>query len=176
MKRINILLMITFVLFFSVNVLCVLADDYDSEYEEYDEEENEVLEEGGEVIGWGTIALAGLAGVLFPLRRSGKQIKRNFPSMSNSFTSVMKFFGKWHITFGILALFAGVIHGVLMYISEGELGFRELLGIGSIALVTLAAILGVFLAKNKRIRVLRSIHISLVSAAGVITAIHILLS
>src|SRR5690606_28019292 len=99
-----------------------------------------------------------------------------FPSMSKSFIKITRLLGKWHIPFGVFALLTGGLHGVLLFLAEGEIGSRELIGIGSFAFVTLAAILGVFLAKNKRIRTLRSIHISLVSAACFLTVVHILLS
>lgn len=181
MKRVKIVFMIAFVLFFSGNAFTVWADDNindddHSKHGEYGEfgEENELFEEGGDVLGWGTIVLAGLAGVLFPLRRSGKHIRKKFPNMKNSLVKLMKFFGKWHIVFGVLALLGGATHGVLMYLDEGELGLRELLGVGGVALVSLAAVLGIFLARNKKLKTLRSAHILLISTAAILAAVHVL--
>ncbi|RSK26635.1 hypothetical protein EJF36_07050 [Bacillus sp. HMF5848] len=41
------------------------------------------------------------------------------------------------------------VHDLLMYLGEGELGFREMIGITAVASMVIAALVGIILSKKK---------------------------
>jgi len=157
------------------------ADDDHHEYrmgEHYGEHEeggerNEAFEEGGELLGWGSVIAIGGAAVIMPLRRNSSKLIKTFPNAKASIVSGLKLFSKSHIWIGALAVTLSAIHGVLMYLNEGEFGFREFAGTLSVGFMAIAAIFGVMLAKNKGKKQIRSIHFGLLTVAVIIAAVHI---
>ncbi len=151
-------------------------DEQDREYGEGDHDENEALKEGGELLGWGTVIAIGGAGALMPLRRSSRSLIKKFPNAKSGIVSLLKLLGKSHIWIGALAILLSSIHGVLMYLNEGEFGFREISGTISVGLMAIAAIFGVRLIKNKGNQQFRSIHFGFLIVAVIIGAVHVLIA
>lgn len=168
----------------SFTVQPILADDHDHDFDDselsehyggHDEhEEEEGMEEGGKLLGWGTIVAMGGAVVLLPLRRNASKLMKAFPNEKNVIKSILKFFSKIHIWIGIVALGLSGVHGILLFLHEGEFESDVVLGILSFSLMVIAAIFGVKLAKNKSLKNIRSIHIGLVVGVILIAAVHIL--
>jgi hypothetical protein len=177
----------------SVSVLCLLiyfaigqanyafADDdkakfheYYEKYEKHEEREEGVTKEGGKLLGWGAVSAALSAGALLPLRRNAKSIMKAIPNAKPFFVSLLKLLTKWHMFIGAAAFALAVAHGILMYVSKGELEIREYLGIIATAFMGIAAIFGTVLSKNKVSSSIRSAHIGLLFAAGVFIVFHIL--
>ncbi|WP_338449586.1 hypothetical protein R4Z09_25990 [Niallia oryzisoli] len=161
----------------------VSADDFDDrEYEHYSEhgeghdEDEGSYEEIGKMAGWRTAILMGSAGLLLPIRRSTKVIIKTLPSAKQLIISFSKTLGKSHIMIGILVLAAILAHGILMFINEGELELEGMIGLGSIIFMAVAALLGVYLAKNKSTRKVRTIHTTLMVLACLIGVFHIFIS
>jgi hypothetical protein len=181
------LLMLTFLLligFGAVANTVVFADDDDEKYEynfegEYGEgrgghgEDEGPFEELGKMLGWGTAAAMGAAGVFFPMRRSMKWTIAQWPSAKSSVISLTKFLGKIHVPLGIIALVISIVHGVTMFISEGELEGEGIIGLASVIFLAIAAIFGATLLKNKKSKTVRTIHISLIGLALLIGLFHI---
>ncbi len=161
------------------NVVSADDDDYEK-YEQYEEgEEHEKdgpYEELGETIGWGTIIAMGIAGIIFPLRRSMKTVTTNFPEAKKGYISLTKFFGKFHIPIGIIALGLSIFHGITMYVSEGELEGDGIIGLGSVVLMLIAGLIGAVLFKNKKAKSLRTTHTILIVFAMFIGVVHIFAS
>ncbi len=158
----------------------VYADDDGEKYENYggygekgEKGEDSPYEEVGETLGWGTVIAMGAAGVFFILRRSMKTVITNFPDLKNIFISISKFFGKYHIWIGVLALVFGISHGVTMYLSEGELETDGIIGLASVVFMAIASIIGAVLFKKKKLKSLRITHTALIGLAIVIGLIHI---
>lgn len=154
---------------------------FNGRYDEHDREngegdENEALEEGGELLGWGTVIAIGGAGALMPLRRSSRSLINKFPSAKSGIISLLKLLGKSHIWIGALAILLSSVHGVMMYLNEGEFGFREISGTISVGLMGIAAIFGVLLFKNKGNKQFRSIHFGFLIVAVMIGAVHVLIA
>lgn len=162
--------------FFQTGVV-VHADDDEYEYEEEHEEEgSEFAEEGGGVIGWGAIVFAGAAGLLLPARRTAPKLMRKFPEQKKMMVNGLRYLGKFHIMVGLGAVAAASAHGIMMYLYEGELGTREWLGIVAVASMGIAGVVGAVLAKNKRSKAIRGLHITLLIIAAAFVAVHLLLS
>lgn len=149
-------------------------DEHDGEYGE--REEDGPLKEGGELLGWGTVIAIGGAGALMPLRRSSRSLIKKFPNAKGRIISTLKLVGKSHIWIGAIAILLSSIHGVLMYINEGEFGFREIAGTVSVGLMAIAAVFGVLLLKNKGNNQFRSIHFGFLIVAVLIGAVHVLIA
>jgi hypothetical protein len=185
MKHIYMLCMaflIVFVLHYAIPGSTLVSADHDDEkYEHYhkgdhDEEEDRPYEDIGKTVGWGTVVAMGTSGILFPLRRSLKVVITNFPDAKQMFISISKFFGKYHFIFGILALVLGTLHGITMYLSEGELESEGILGLGAVAFLAIAGIVGSVLMKNKKAKALRTTHSILIVMALLIGFVHIFVS
>ena len=110
----------------------------------------EPFKEIGKVVGWGTVVAMGAAGVIFPIRRSAKWVITNYPKSKNIFISISKFIGKYHMLIGIMALALSIFHGVTMYLSEGELGGKGIIGLGAVIFMIVAGILGTIFYKTKK--------------------------
>jgi hypothetical protein len=177
---------------FSVSVLCLLiyfaigqtnyafADNGKTKihghYEKHEKQEErggKATKEGGKLLGWGAVSVALSAGALFPLRRNAKWITKTFPNAKPFFVSLLKLLTKWHMLIGAVAVTFAAAHGVLMYVSKGELEIREYIGIIAIAFMGIAAILGTILSKNKASSSIRSAHIGLLFIAGLLIVFHI---
>ncbi|MGJ7034848.1 hypothetical protein [Anoxybacillus eryuanensis] len=154
----------------------VFADDETKFHEQYGESEEEVFEEVGEMLGWGAIMIASFSGILFPFRRQASHLSKMFPKGKSLVTFTLRMLGKWHVRAGIVAFLLMLSHGGLMYISEEELGIREYVGGIATMLIAMATLVGFILLKQRRNNVVRVAHISLLSIAGILTAVHILLS
>lgn len=178
------LLLISFLFILSFHFLTVGNNVYAEENEKYEEheddhgeydegEENNSLKEIGGMVGWGTVVSMGAAGLIFPMRRSTKSVITRFPSYKQMYLSFTKFIGKYHLFIGIAALALGGLHGVTMFLSEGELEGRGLIGLTAVIFMVLAAIVGSILAKNKKIRNIRRLHSILILTSIIVVFIHI---
>jgi hypothetical protein len=153
-------------------------DDFEEKYENHgeDDDSEEVYEEIGKTAGWGTIIAIGAAGILFPLRKSAKWIIKNYPESKNIFIFIFKFFRKYHLFIGTIALALSLFHGVTMYLSEGELKIEGIIGLGALLLLMIAGIFGMILYKYKKVRSLRNTHTILIAFALLIGFVHIIIS
>jgi hypothetical protein len=177
-----------FVAFLFVFALCLVttgsnhvsADDDDEKYENFqgggEEEKEGPYEELGKTIGWGTITAMGTAGLIFPLRRSMKKVTTNYPGAKKRYITITKFFGNYHTIFGITALALGIVHGVTMYLSKGELEDEGIIGLVAIVFMVIAGILGAVLFKNKKSKTLKTTHSTLIAIAILIGMVHIFAS
>lgn len=157
----------------------VFADDDHGDYyhdREHDDDDESPFEEIGEIAGWGTAILMGSAGMLFPIRKTIKILLKHLPSSKNMVIFFSKLFSKQHVFFGILALVAGIAHGIFMFLDEGELELEAFIGMSSILFMLVAALLGGFLIKNKKAKALRKTHISLLVLSSFIAIIHIFIA
>lgn len=161
----------------------VYADDHGEKYEKYQEygehreggkHDDEAYEDVGEALGWGTAIAMGAAGIIFILRRSMKTVITKFPDSKSIFISLSKFFGKNHIWIGVIALVLSIIHGVLMFLSEGELDGDGIIGLGSVIFMAIASAIGAVLVKKKKLKSLRTTHTIFIGLAVVIGLIHII--
>lgn len=162
----------------------VYADDHEEKYEhhehEYDYDNGDDHDKGsdfedfGKILGWGTVAAMGVAGIFFPMRRSAKLFITNFPGFKNFYLSLIKYLGKFHILLGITALGLGIFHGVTMFLSEGELESEGIIGLTAVGFMVIAAAVGAVLAKNKKVKSLRTLHIILIVTALLIGVFHII--
>ena len=183
MKYLKILLM-SFLFIFTLSYVTIGSnlvsadDDFDEKYENHEESDSEegAFKEIGGMVGWGTVVAMGAAGVIFPIRRSAKWVIKNYPESKNIFISISKFFGKYHILIGIIALALSIFHGVTMYLSEGELEGQGIIGLGAVILMVIAGIVGSVLYKNKKVKSLRTAHITLTAFALLIGFIHIFIA
>lgn len=148
-------------------------DEYKTNYEN-EKEGNEAFEEIGEVTGWGSIVFAVGAGLLFPMRKWLFKILSNTLGKVQS-AKIFKFIRKIHIPIGLISIGIGAAHGVLMYISEDELEIRDWIGMGGIGFMLIAMIFGFFMMKKKQ-KTVWTLHVSTLSLAGALIAIHVLLS
>ncbi len=169
------LLMILFLIFLSLfSGYVVFADDDDHDrYREHEEEE--WTEEAGETLGWGAIAFAGGAGLLFPLRRGYPRIVKFITDkqLKKRLSMLLKWVAKWHVPAGILALMIASVHGITMFLAEGELEGEGILGLAGLILMILAGLFGAYLTRKKQARRVRNIHIGLLLSAGLLILIHI---
>lgn len=155
------------------------ADDfYQENYEHHgeDHEEDSALEEIGELLGWGAAIAMGVAGLLFPVRKSAKMILTKIPNAKTFFITISRLLGKNHVFIGVLALGLSIAHGISMYVSEGKLESEGLTGVAAVLLMVIASIIGMILMKNKKAKSARTIHTTLLVFALVIGAFHILIS
>lgn len=151
-------------------------DDFEEKYEYHGEDrEDEAYEEIGEMAGWGTVLASVAAGILFPIRKSAKWILTNIPEGKRIFISISKFFGKYHLFIGIVALALSLFHGVTMYLSEG-LEIEGMVGLGAFILMIIASVFGTILFKNKKVKSLRTTHTVLMAFTLLIGFIHIIAS
>lgn len=160
------------------NNLVSADDDYEEKYETHEDKDDgeEAYEDLGETVGWGTIIAMGTAGLIFPIRRSSKSIITNYPKSKKAVLSISKFVGKYHLFIGTIALTMGIIHGVTMYLSEGNLESEGIIGLGAFLLMMLAAFFGTILFKNKKMKSLRTIHTALIAVTFLVGFIHIISS
>lgn len=156
----------------------VSADnDHEERYEHHEgREDDDSFEDIGQIAGWGTVMAMGAAGLIFPIRRSMKSVIKNLPPAKKLFISLSMFFGKYHIVAGVLALALGVFHGVTMYLSEGELEGEGIIGLAAVILMAIVGILGTILFKKKKLKTLRTAHITLITLAIVVGLVHIFAS
>ncbi|MDQ0163196.1 hypothetical protein [Aeribacillus alveayuensis] len=174
-------LMMVSVFIFMLNIaygqaIPVFADD--EEYEGHEEEnENEAfVEEGGELLGWGAVAATVAAGTLFPLRRKISFFTKTIPNGKSLFINLLRTLTKWHIPIGAAAVTLASIHGILMYMAEGELTLREYAGIAAAGLMITAAVIGMMLAKNKANSSIRFAHIGMLLMTSMLIIFHIIIS
>ncbi|WP_062200229.1 hypothetical protein [Massilibacterium senegalense] len=149
----------------------VFADD-DEYYEEHEQEGPKVVKETGEILGFGGIAFAIAAGLLLPVRVVIKRSKNARTKLGN----VHKFLTGGHTVFGFLAIIAMALHGVMMFLYEQELTFREYIGLGGLGLFVLAAIFGNVLSKKLANKGLRTTHMIIALSALLLGGIHVLIS
>jgi hypothetical protein len=156
----------------------VSADDgYEEKYETHREDhdgEGEVYEDIGSTFGWGTIIAMGAAAIIFPLRKSAKWIIKTYPQSKIIFLSISKFFRKYHLLIGTVALVLSLFHGVAMYLSEGGLEIEGIIGLGAFIFMLIAAIFGTILSKNKKVKSFRTAHTILIAIALLIGFVHII--
>lgn len=160
------------------NELAIIHADDDHDDDDDDDEGifGEAFEEVGEALGWGSIILAGVAALLFPVRRIIRISSIREQVGMDKLRTGVRWLQAWHLPAGILALIIAAVHGIIQFLDEGELELREWLGIGGIALVLLAAIIG-FIMKGRRVTSsLRRTHVTILIAAGALVAFHLLLS
>ncbi|MDR4887791.1 hypothetical protein RGU12_09560 [Fredinandcohnia sp. QZ13] len=179
MKYIKMLLLPFFIVFTLSFIIVgntpVSADHgFDETYEQHDDEDG-IYEDVGKAVGWGTAITLGAAGFIFPIRRSMKWLISNYPKSKKTFISTSKFFGKYHILIGILALALSIIHGVTMYVSEGELESDGIIGLVAVVLMIVASLFGLILSKNKKEKKLRNTHMTLIAFTLFIVFVHIIL-
>ena len=117
-----------------------------------------------------------LRGSLFPIRKSAKWIITNYPKSKNIFISISKFFRKYHLFIGTIALALSLFHGVAMYLSEGELESRRDYWIRSIHFNDDRSHFRNSLIKNKKVKSLRTTHTILIAFALLIGFVHIITS
>ena len=186
MKYLNMLLL-SFLFVFTLSYVSIgsnhvsAEDDHDEKYENHEgdqkvEGEDGAFKEIGGVVGWGTVVAMGAAGVIFPIRKSAKWVITNYPKSKNKFIWLSKFIGKYHMLIGIIALALGIVHGVTMYISEGELEGKGILGLGAVIFMIVAGIFGAVLNKNKKVKSLRTTHTILIVFAIMIVIVHIFIA
>ncbi|WP_010677692.1 hypothetical protein [Bacillus timonensis] len=174
------MLLIPFFIVFTLSFLLVgnnivsAEHDFDETYEHHDDEDG-IYEDLGKTIGWGTVITLGASGFLFPIRRSMKWLITNYPKSKKTFISTSKLFGKYHILMGILALALSVIHGITMYISEGELEGDGVIGLIGVILMIVASIFGLILSKHKKGKGLRNTHMGLIAFTLLVVFVHIIL-
>ncbi len=161
-----------FMLFFPAWNALADRDDHGSEKSE----NGELLEEAGELLGVAGAAAGAGAALLFPLKRTSPMLRKKVPSAKRWINTGLKLLLKNHILIGLAALVLTILHGAAMYISEGELGPREWLGVIAITLIAAGAVFGFILNGNKTQQLVRTIHITILASAGLLAAIHILLS
>ncbi len=141
-----------------------------------DDDRYEVLEDVGEMIGWGIVAMGVAAGSLFPLRRYFYAIVVRMPSIRDKYRKGLRFLAKLHPLIGSISLSLSIVHGLLMYINEGELGGTEWLGIIAVVLLALASSFGIQLSKKKKnFKQVRKYHIMLLLLVAVLAGVHIAL-
>jgi hypothetical protein len=153
-------------------------DDFEERYENQGKghEEEEPYEDLGEMAGWGTVIAMGAAGVIFPIRKSAKWILTNYPESKGTFRSISKFFGRYHLLIGTVALALSIFHGVIMYLSEGSLETEGVIGLGALIVLMIAGLFGTALFKNKKVKSLRTTHTFLIAFTLLIVFVHILSS
>ena len=132
-------------------------------------------EEIGEAVGWGTVIAMGAAGLIFPVRKSAKWIITNYPESKNILISISKFFRKYHLFIGIIALVFSTFHGVTMYLSEWELKSRDY-WIRSSPINDDRWHFRNNLIRNKKVRSLRTTHMIIMAIAFFIVFVHIIIS
>lgn len=153
--------------------------DHEEDYKKYneyeDDDENEgPFEEIGEVAGWGSIAMAVGAGLLFPMRKwFFKMLSTTIGKVQSA--KIFKFVRKIHTPIGLLSIGIGAAHGVFMYISEGQLEIRDWIGISGIGFMFIAMIFG-FLMMKKKQKTVWTLHISSLTLAAAFIAVHVLLA
>ena len=166
--------------FVTIGINSVSADnEFEEKYENHGEDDDrgeDAYEEIGEMVGWGTVIAMGAAGILFPIRKSAKWIITNYPKSKNIFITLSKFFRKYHLLIGIIALALSIFHGIAMYLSEGRLEREGIIGIGAFIFMMIAAIFGTILFKNKKVKSLRTTHTILIAFALLIAFVHIITS
>ena len=179
------MLLISFLSIVTISVVTIESnfvsadDDFEQNYENHGENHDDsegAYEDIGKTVGWGTVIAMGAAGVLFPIRKSAKWIITNYPESKNILISISKFFRKYHLFIGTIALALSLFHGVTMYLSEGELKIEGIIGLGALLLLMIAGIFGIILYKNKKVKSLRTTHIILITFAFLIVFVHIITS
>ena len=180
--KLFIALIFVFTLNYTSSSVIFADDDFEEHDEHYEwgndkkESEDEFYEEIGEMMGWGIVITMGSAGLIFPMRRLTKPIITAFPSCKQMYISVTKFLGKYHMLIGIAAIILSFCHGIIMYISEGELEIEGIIGLGSVVLLIIAGSIGAILFKNKKVKGLRTTHTIVITFSMIIGLFHILIS
>jgi len=179
------LLLISLLATFTINFVTIESntvsadDDFEEKYEHHGEEGDSVTEKYediGKLVGWSTVIAMGAAGVIFPMRRTSKWAIKNIPELKSIFISISKFFGKYHLFIGIIALALSISHGMIMYISEGELETEGIIGLIAFSFMLIAGVFGTLLFKNKKMKNLRITHTLLIGFALFIVFVHIIAS
>lgn len=153
-------------------------NDHFDKHHEHDKrhDENETYKDIGETIGWGTVIAFVVAGLLFPLRRLTKTMITSYPSIKQTYISITKFFGKYHLLIGFITLILGSIHGILMYLHEGRLDDDGISGLVTMIVFAVASIIGLLLFKNKKVKNLRTTHMTLIAFTIAGGLFHIFIS
>ncbi len=177
MLFISILVIMTINYVTTASNLVYADDDFEKYHENHEGVKGEdSYEDIGEAVGWGTVITMIIAGLIYPIRRSMKLVITNFPGLKKMYISISRFFGKYHIFIGIIALVLSIIHGIFMYLSDGELESEGIIGLGAVGLIVIASIVGSVLFKNKKVKSLRTTHTILIVLAFLVGAIHIFVS
>lgn len=174
-KRLGRWLLHSLLMILMLNLSSVSADDHRRNID-HDEEES-WLEEVGESLGWGTVILASAAGILLPARKMVKPVKANYPSAQPYLTRLIKGLAKNHVWIGIMAVAISLVHGVSLYLAEGELELRDWLGVSASGLMIAAGILGISMKMKKAdMANKKKKHVHLFIVSGFFAVIHILVS
>ncbi|MFO7317122.1 MAG: hypothetical protein C0P75_008705 [Bacilli bacterium] len=157
-------------------------DDFGEHHEHYEwgygkkEHIDDRYEDAGEMIGWGTVITFAVAGLIFPMRRLTKPMITTFPSIKQIYISLTKFLGKYHILIGIVTVLLSICHGILMYLHEGRLEDEGVSGLVSAIVLGIAGLIGLMLFNNKKVKSLRTTHMTLIAVTMVIALFHIFIS
>jgi len=184
MKYLKLLmaLIFFFTLISTSSYIAFADDDFGKHHEHYEwgygkkEHIDDRYEDAGEMIGWGTVITFAVAGLIFPMRRLTKPMITTFPSIKQVYISITKFLGKYHILIGIATLILGISHGILMYLHEGRLEDEGVSGLVSIIVFTIAGVIGLMLFKNKKVKSLRTTHMTFIAFSIAIGLFHIFIS
>lgn len=149
----------------------VFADD-DEYYENHEARGAESIEGTGEILGFFGAFFAVLAGLLFPVRIWIKRSKESRKKLGK----LHSFLTNGHMAFGFLAIICLALHGVMMFLIEQSLTFREYIGLSGLGLFIVAAIFGNILSKKIANKGLRTVHMLIALSALGLGFIHILLS
>lgn len=173
MKQLSIIFLIGSIFLISISftqpTLVFAGDEY---YENHETRSTESIEGTGKILGFFGASFAVLAGLLFPVRiwiKRSKEVRKKFRNLHSFLTN-------GHMVFGFLAIICLALHGMMMFLMEQSLTFREYIGLSGFGLFLIAAVFGNILNKigtNKR---LRSFHILIALSAISLGFIHILLS
>lgn len=171
-----------FTLISTSSSIAFAADDFEKHNKHYEwghdkkRSEVEFYEDVGEMIGWGTVITFAVAGLIFPMRRLTKRIITTFPSIKQLYISMTKFLGKYHILIGIVTIILSICHGIIMYIHEGKLEDEGISGLVTVIVLIMASFIGLILFKNKKVKSIRTTHMTLITFSIVIGFFHIFIS
>lgn len=173
-------LIIFFTLTSTSSYIAFADDDFEKHHEhsewDHHKKEREDFEDVGEVLGWGTVITFAVAGLIFPMRRLTKQMITTFPSIKQTYISITKFLGKYHLLIGIVTIILSSCHGIFMFLNEGRLDDEGISGLGAAIVFLMASFIGFFLFENKKVKSLRITHMILIAFSIVIGAFHIFIS
>lgn len=140
---------------------------HDHHYYGYEKHENEFLEDVGKFIGWSSLVVFCIAGLIYPFRRILKI--DGFQGIK----PLTRFLGKNHRLIGFLALFVSITHGFLMYFSERKIDDDLLIGIVAVIFMGASAIIGLSFFKNRKVLKLKYTHTSFIVVTLLIILLHI---
>lgn len=141
------------------------------------EKKDNPLKDIGQFFGWVTLGIAAGAAGLFVFRRTLKKFKNANPEMKDMLKSGAMVLRKYHLTIGFVAVAIAGLHGTFMFLSADKLGFNEWIGIASLGVALSATLVGIILSIQKKMSVgFRQAHSSVMLVAGILAAVHIIIS